>query len=351
MKIINQAVVRLENAAAFLEVDSFGGAITSFQLNGSHLNPLNFRFSKEQMPANNRAGASYQGHFSCIGRWGEPSAGEIAAGVPNHGEPANIAWQINQQGSTRLSMHTTAAREGLAVTRSMELDAVLPAFCVVEKITNRGSLGRMLNIVQHPTIAPPFLDAFTIVNSNASRGFAQQFYRNAEASVVEWPAGKDSHGSELDLQKTNAGENILYSFVVSPGDKYGWITAYSPSNGLVLGYLWKRADYSWIHIWQHYNEKQIQYLGIEFGTAGIHQPFDVILNTAPRLFGEKTVAYLDAGETMTKSYVGFSFSTGVDFCGVDKVVFSDDTIIIQSKGRADDIIYKLTKEISRGLQQ
>jgi hypothetical protein len=58
-------------------------------------------------------------------------------------------------------------------------------------------------------------------------------------------------------------------------------------------------------LWQHYENDKIQYRGIEFGTAGIHQPFKEILDTATTLLGEKTYAYLDAGEIVSKSYLSF----------------------------------------------
>ena len=63
------------------------------------------------MPANNKAGAPYQGHFACIGRWGEPSAGEIKAGLPNHGEAANILWQQEQMGKGNLSTQAVCKKK------------------------------------------------------------------------------------------------------------------------------------------------------------------------------------------------------------------------------------------------
>src|SRR5687768_16229753 len=81
------------NQSVSITIDLFGGAITDLHLRGYRLNPLAFRFSKEQMPENNRSGAVYQGHFLCLGRWGSPSGGEIKKGMPNHGQFANIMWE------------------------------------------------------------------------------------------------------------------------------------------------------------------------------------------------------------------------------------------------------------------
>src|ERR1700755_3260544 len=93
----------LENSLCSLTVDSFGGAITNFHLKDEQqINPLSFAFTQEQMPENNKNGAPYQGHFLCLGRWGLPSEGEIKTGVPNHGEAANIHWEIQNQTDFKL---------------------------------------------------------------------------------------------------------------------------------------------------------------------------------------------------------------------------------------------------------
>ena len=42
-----------------------------------------------------------------------------------------------------------------------------------DDITNTNPLGRVWNVVQHPTLGPPFLDWDTVVDSNATTGFAQ----------------------------------------------------------------------------------------------------------------------------------------------------------------------------------
>ncbi len=89
MNTSKAAVIQLQNNIASITIDPFGGAITSFCFKEQPVNPLSFAFTHEQMPANIKDGAPYQGHFACIGRWGLPSAGEINAGLPNHGEPAN----------------------------------------------------------------------------------------------------------------------------------------------------------------------------------------------------------------------------------------------------------------------
>ncbi|MEJ0105573.1 MAG: hypothetical protein WDO19_24765 [Bacteroidota bacterium] len=73
-------------------------------------------------PSNNRAGAPYQGHFLCLGRWGEPSPGEINKGIPDHGEIANIQWQIIKEQRLELMMETSARLEGLHIERQVRME-------------------------------------------------------------------------------------------------------------------------------------------------------------------------------------------------------------------------------------
>lgn len=337
--------IHLENDLVSLIVDPVGGAITSFRLKQTDVNPLSFSFSKEQMPSNNKAGANYQGHFLCLGRWGEPSPGEVQAGMPNHGEAANIDWQVKASIRTKLQMEVTAAKEGLHVKRTIEMDSVSPVYMVEETVTNINLLGRMFNIVQHPTIASPFLDAETLINCNARKGFDQAKYKQAISDVIEWPNAKGEAGKLISLSNPDFNYSSVYSFVVDQSSEYGWIIAFSEKYQLMFGYLWKRSDYPWIHLWQHYEDNKIRYRGMEFGTAGIHQPFNEILETATTLFGEKTYAYIDAGESISKKYGSFIHPIPERFTGVENVYLVENNLIIKTSGDSNDIIIKLEKEL------
>jgi len=336
----------LENNFCSLTVDSFGGAITNFHLkNATEINPLSFAFTKAQMPDNNKNGAPYQGHFLCLGRWGLPSDDEIKAGIPNHGEAANINWNIIQQTTCKLKMQTTAKLEGLYVEREIILDESNPVFSVKEIVQNINPLGRLFNIVQHPTLAEPFLDNQTIIDCNATIGFDQSKYREAEKNSCRFPHVKDDKGNVFNLNNPQQTYNSVFSFIIKEQDNIGWVTAYSAKHNLLFGYIWKREDYPWIHLWQHFENEKIKYRGIEFGTAGIHQPFNTILNTACDLFGEKTFAYIDTGEMISKKYFSFIHTTESYFTGVENIKIENDTIWIEPKNNIDQINFKLSTEL------
>lgn len=351
MNLDQPKMIQLENDYVLLNIDPLGGAISSFRLKEENINPLSFSFSKEQMPFNNKAGANYKGHFLCLGRWGEPSAGEIKAGLPNHGEPANIQWTIKETTKAELRMETIATKEGLHVERTIVVDPQSSVYGVKENVTNINPLGRLFNMVQHPTLAAPFLDEKTIVDCNATKGFDQMHYKNISSNIVEWPIANDIEGNRINLKNPASAYSSVYSFIVNPLYDYGWITALSPKHNLLFGYIWKREHYPWINLWQHYNENKIQYRGLEFGTTGIHQPFEEILNTATTLFDRKTYAYIDAGETITKSYFSFISAIPKDFKGVENVDIVEDKLIIRTSDNNEDIIFKLSQNLIHGLSE
>ncbi|HNP22588.1 MAG TPA: hypothetical protein PKM63_13725 [Panacibacter sp.] len=325
----NDSIITINNQSATLSVDLFGGAIVDFHLIKAFVNPLSFCFTKTQMPANNKAGAPYQGHFACIGRWGEPSAGEIKAGLPNHGEAANILWQQEQMGKGNLSTQAVCKKEGLHVARTINLNKESAVFSVEETISNINNLGRLYNVVQHPTIAAPFLSGETIVNCNAAKGFE---YRNADdhkKHLVNFPTVRDDHEKPYNLSKPTLVYNSVFSFVVKQTDDFGWITAYSPVHHLLLGYVWPRKQYPWISLWQHFEDGKIKYRGLEFGTTGIHQPVkNIVEKNLLNVLNEQTVRFIDAGEKQQFEYAGFLCHTPQNFISAKNIQVINNEIIL-----------------------
>lgn len=327
--------IKLQNKTSILEVDLHGGAITNFHLKENPINPLSFSFSKDQMPENNKGGAVYQGHFLCAGRWGEPSIGEMKAGIPNHGEPANIHWHLNEREEIRLSMETTAAMEGLQIKRQMELDNEAALCHVTETITNINPLGRLYQMVQHPTIAAPFLSGATVINCNATIGFNYLHGDEPLQHLVNWPMVAGNSEKKFDLRNPQEDYNSVFSFIVDPKDNYGWVTAYSSAHDLIFGYVWNRKDYPWINLWQHFEDSAIKYRGLEFGTTGLHQPFKKIIeNKNIEVLGERTLAYIDAGACVKKEYAFFLIPLSKNFKGVERIEVKNEIItVIEEKSK------------------
>lgn len=324
-------IVELKNESALLHLDLFGGALTRFELNDLPVNPFTFAFTPDQMPKNNRKGTVFQGHFACIGRWGEPSPGEKKCGMPDHGSFANNEWQQTSIDQNCLVMEAVSEAEGLSVQRHVEMHPTLCVFRCTEKITNIKPLGRFYNIVQHPTIAASFLQPSTRVFCNAGLGYHYSSYNNPLDMASEWPVGIHPGGTSSDLSRSNSGKTAVHSFIVREQDLQGWLCAYSPDHQLILGYVWNRSAYPWINMWCDFHDDKIRYRGLEFGTTGMHQPFPVMLASGnTRIFNEPVLEYIDAGATISKTYTCFLCRVDYSIDDIGPVLLTNDELLVNT---------------------
>jgi hypothetical protein len=218
---------------------------------------------------------------------------------------------------------------GLTIKRDIRLLSDESCFVVTEEVTNRNKLGRLFNMVQHPTIGPPFLDESTLVDVNAGRGFMQESpLPNPEKPDVRWPlalAGK----RRVDMRRlTDDPHPNVASYVID--EDYGWVTAANPSKGLLLGYLWKRADYPWFNAWRHVESGKPAARGLEFGTTGLHQPFPALVKKG-RIFDRPLYEHLDANQTTRKSYAGFLMMIPTDYRGVARLQYERGRVILHER--------------------
>jgi hypothetical protein len=328
--IVNgRPAVVLQSPAAKLVIDLGGGSIVDFHLAGGGLNPLRWIG-----PADENAVLRPMAHFLCLDRWGQPSEAELGNGMPFHGEAARVRWReldVTEARDGRIvaAMGATLPMAGLEVRRTVRLSETIAMFSVSETVINRNKLGRIYNMVQHATIGPPFLDETTVVDSNAQRGFMQSNpMPNPEQPETRWPEAR-KQGQPVDLRHlTSDPDPNVVSFVVD--GELGWVTATSASKELLLGYMWRTADYSWLNVWRHVADGKPLARGLEFGTTGLHQPFKV-LTTKPSIFGRPTFTYLDAGESSTRSYAAFLVKVPRDFRGVESVLYSGNQLVVHER--------------------
>jgi len=313
----------ISNSTASISVDLNGGAIVDFHLHEDGINPLTFK----------READNFRGHFLCLGRWGPPSAGEAAAGITTHGEAVKNTWDLQPSSpKNEMRMQVTAPLEGLYVNRLMILDEENAVFEVTESVTNINPLGRLFNMVQHPTLAAPFLTNETVVHCNADRGFNYKLSKKPLEFTAKWPFGALENGDYRDimnLHKPDKPYSSVFSFTIKKDAKFGWITAYNPELKLIIGYLWQRGDYPWISLWQDFDGDNIRCRGLEFGTTGMHKSYkDIIAEGNHRVFDEDSYKYIDAGETQTRSYLAFMSKAPGGFTSGGHVSFENNSIVI-----------------------
>lgn len=315
--------VVLTNPASEAIFDLGGGSFVSFRLKDAGVNPLGW-LGPEDASAANRPMA----HFLCLDRWGPPSDAERRNGMPFHGEAARVAWKLDRAASALAAeMSAKLPLAGLDVARRVQLHPEAPLLTVEETVSNRNALGRLYNMVQHPTIGPPFLDETTVVDSNARQGFMQSSpMPKPEEPSVFWPAAlKDGLPVDLRHLHDDPQPNVV-SFVID--QPLGWVTASSAKHQLLIGYVWRTSEYPWLNIWRHVDERRRPLArGLEFGTTGLHQPFAGIVKKGT-IFGRPLAAWLDAGENATRSWTAFLAPIPADWRGVESVSIGGGKIAI-----------------------
>lgn len=330
-------VLVLENEQIALNIDLQGGMYTGFNLKEHPVNPFGWQLNPMQMPKNNQPHV-FKGHFLCTGRWGAPSEGEIKAGIPHNGEVNTQLWKITkpvEKSGEFISaeMSCTAPIEKLDVKREVRLPQDGSYFLVKENFTNNLPVGRISNIVQHVTIAAPFLTPETIINTNAGKGFDQRTnFAYLEDSSFVWPNARLADGTQLDLRTVTSEKGFVTTHIFDESEQYGWITAYNPAEKLVLGYIWKTAEYPWVNVWHQSKDGKPLVQGLEFGTTGLGKPYQLLLENKATFFGRNSFIYMDAGETLTKSWMCFQVKVPENFGEVKQIQVTDQKITLKGLG-------------------
>ena len=204
------------------------------------------------------------GHFLCLDRWG---AGDRSRTGSRHGLARRrpracggpqMRTVRTEDGHLVAQMSAELPLAGLKVSRSIRMAQDRAVFAVAEAVTNTRHLGRVYNIVQHPTIGPPFLDESTRVDANGTRGFMQET-PHAECPRTPRCAGlialkKD--GTKVDIRHlTGDASPAVVSYIIEEKIRLDPRPA-TPAKGLLIGYIWPEKEYPWFDAWRHVPRRQ-----------------------------------------------------------------------------------------------
>jgi len=337
----NYPVVKLENSKIILCINLSGGAIFDFHRKDNAVNPINFRTNDKNEPP-------FMGHFLCFDRWGPPSEAEKKYGFNHHGEVNTQCWEILSQEKKdntgkEVVMRCILPMGKLQLTRKIKLSDSYPVFFVTEEIKNLNTYGRMYNIVQHVSLAPPFLDKTTLFDNNTEQGFEnkEDGSLDQEDPVIHWPEA-EYQGKTINLRNFSDPWPRVSSFVYNEKDRYAWVTACNPAKNLLLGYAWQVKEYPWINFWRSMENDIPMAFGMEFGTTGLHESMPVVAKKA-KIFDRNIFEFIDADQIITKSYIAFLAEIPEDYAGVGDVKINDSSIIIQGKSVfSEDIKFNVT---------
>jgi len=197
------------------------------------------------------------GHNLCLDIFGGPSPEEAAAGLTVHGEAPVAAYEITT-GDGELTERARFAQSQLRFERHIRLRPASAAVEIAETLENESATDRPIAWTQHVTLGPPFLEkGVTQFRASATRSkvfeehFGQHAYMQAGAEF-DWPLVPRASGGTADLRVyTDApASGGFTTHLMDARRDTAYFLAWSPTSLLVFGYVWQRADFPWLGIWE-----------------------------------------------------------------------------------------------------
>jgi hypothetical protein len=258
--------------------------------------------------------AGIMGHNVCLDIFGGPSADEAAAGLTAHGDAPVAAYEISQPDRRGLVMHARLPLAHVRFERRLELQG--RAVRIHERIQSLCGFDRPIGWTEHVTLGPPFLEKGATqfrVSATRSRVFESKFgvadYLRPGA-VFNWPNALRADGEVADLRLfTSQPRSSAYTaHLMDASSGQAFFVAYSPATHLAFGYVWQRADFPWLGIWEEncsrtgppWNSRTLA-RGMEFGVSPFPETRRAMVERG-RLFDTATYRWLPANGTIEASY-------------------------------------------------
>jgi hypothetical protein len=249
--------------------------------------------------------AGIMGHSLCLDIFGGPSPEEADAGLTVHGESSVLPYDIAAEDGL-LQMRATLPLAGLAIERTIQLRG--ESVRIREAVCNLCAFDRAIAWTQHVTLGPPFLEkGVTTFRASVTRSKTFETPFGAHDYLppgveFDWPIAARADGGSVDLKTfSNAPSSSAFTaHLIDPGLEDGCFVAYAPQFHLVFGYVWKRADFPWLGIWEEnlsrsfppWNGRAIA-RGMEFGVSPMPETRRQMIERG-QLFGVPVYRWLPA---------------------------------------------------------
>ncbi len=287
----NRRAVQIENEAVRVTVTIEGGHLAEVLHKASGVNPLwippwhSIEPSTYQPGLNPEYGdnaesrllAGIMGHNLCLDLFGAPSEAEAQARISVHGEASVVPYKVSAADG-ELSARCTMPIAQLAFERRIRLKPNRILFS--ETVENLSALDRPIAWTQHVTLGPPFM----------------------EYGVTEFRA---------PVAKSHVLNEGFSTHLMDPHHDRAYFFALSPKTHVLFGYVWNRADFPWLGIWEEnkgrehppWNRRTVT-RGMEFGASPLPESRRQMIDRHT-LFGVPAYRWLPAKSKLRADYYAF----------------------------------------------
>ena len=181
---------------------------------------------------------------------------------------------------------------------------------IQEAVTNVGSLDRPIAWTQHVTLGPPFLEA----GITQFRTPATKSYCPSTETLFRWPEVSLGDGVKQDLRvyAQPTGSRGATTHLMDQRKEWAFFFAFSSRWNLLFGYVWKRADFPWLAIWDEncsvatppWNGRTVT-RGMEFGVSPVAESRRNMIDRK-KLFGVPCFRWVPARTTLSVEYYAFA---------------------------------------------
>lgn len=288
------------------------------------------------------------GHFVAVDGFGPVSAEERAAGLPGHGEARRVPWDLVVS-EKKDGVLTSAFTAPLPIVqeifrRTIRIVDGEQVVYVDSELENLLGFDRPINWGEHATLGGPFLEpGKTFTEMSAKRAMTRTYeseavdppehHNLADGKPFTWPMAPDASGRLIDVRVAPTISPVMdqTTSLMDEARALAFVASLHPEKRLVIGYIFKRAEYPWLQIWDNYpTPPRNASRGMEFATEPFDLPRrDVI--SANSLFETPTYRWLPARGTIRSSFLLFYARTPAGFDGIKDVTLSGTKITITDR--------------------
>jgi hypothetical protein len=229
------------------------------------------------------------GHNLCMDIFGGPSAEEAAAGLTVHGEASVAVYEVTAVDG-ELTERARLPQAQLRVERRIRLAGRIVE--IAEAVENEAITDRPIAWTEHVTLGPPFLE----------KGVTEFRAPVTQSQVLEKGCG--------DLRRyTDAPVSGGFTtHLMDPARDTAFFVAWSPRSRLALAYIWRRADFPWLGVWEEnysrtgapWNGRTLT-RGMEFGASPMPETRRQMIARGS-LFGVPAFRWIPARTRVEVSY-------------------------------------------------